>query len=786
MKVAIPMVDVPSGATRGLGSLRAKEQPLPLAAVQVRARVIDRVAEVTLEQKFGNPFSEPIEAVYVSPLAGGSAVSRFEMEIGKRVVRGQIAERGEARQKYADALERGHRAGLLEQERDDVFTMQVGNLTPGDEVIVRLTYTERLPFFEDGRTEIRLPLVVAPRYVGGEELPRDPVGTGVALDTTTVPDASRITPPRLAPGFDPKVALTVEAELFGTLADLSCSQHAVRTSTGPESARVTLSKEREPLDRDFVLRWRLSGEQVQSQLLVHGEFALLSVVPPARAGFLGAARDVVFVVDRSGSMQGAKMASAARACALLLRTLGPRDRFILQAFDNVVESMPGGFQQADEAALERGEKWLRRVEARGGTELDAAMAQALQQLRGRAGAEGRAAVVVLLTDGEVGDESSVLKRLQSEAGDARIFTVGVDTAVNDGFLRRLAALGGGTSTFVEPGARLEEALEAVGREIGTPLVTGLRIEGAAEDLAPARIPDLFAGRASSVSFRFGGKSVMITGRFADGSAFEQEAVAREAPLAALDHLWARARITDLEDEFRATRSDALKQQIVALSIRHTVLTRFTAFVAVDEGEVVNKGGTRRTVVQPVEMPAQWEMMGTGTLAIGAIHQLGGAGPTRGSPTMRARGARAQASAQFPGAKAEAGIAQRLLEKLVRRPPDEDRATPDQRDRVRQALEAFLRAFAEAKAGKAGAADLERARADLLQALSGSLTLATALPRLQAFLRGAAVELVAALGAGGADAALFARHGKLLEAARDEARSVLDGPAPSGSFWEASI
>src|SRR5438477_1572908 len=381
MTVAIPMVDIPSGATRILGSLKAKEQPLPLESVQLRARVIDRVAEVTVEQKFGNPFREAIEAVYVFPLAGGSAVSRFEMQIGKRVVRGRIEERSEARRQYAQALDQGKRAALLEQERDDVFTVQVGNVTPGDAVVIRLTYSERLPFFEDGRTELRLPLVVAPRYVGGEELPREQAGHGVVPDSTTVPDASRITPPRLAKGFDPRVSLLIEAELFGGFADLESSQHAVRSSAGPESAIVKLSREREPLDRDFVLRWKLAGEKVKPSLLVHGEFAMLSLLPPAREGYLGTPRDVVFVVDRSGSMGGPKMASAARACALLLRTLGPRDRFSVQAFDDVVEWMPGGFHEADEGAIEQGEKWLRGIEARGGTELDNAMGQALFEIK---------------------------------------------------------------------------------------------------------------------------------------------------------------------------------------------------------------------------------------------------------------------------------------------------------------------------------------------------------------------------------------------------------------------
>jgi Ca-activated chloride channel homolog len=779
MTLAIPMVDIPSGATRILGSLKAKEQPLPLEGVQLRARIIDRVAEVTVEQKFGNPFTEIIEAVYVFPLAGGSAVSRFEMQIGKRVVRGRIEERAEARRQYAQALEQGKRAALLEQERDDVFTVQVGNVTPGDAITVRLTYSERLPFFEDGRTELRLPLVVAPRYVSGHELPREQAGHGVVPDSTAVPDASRITPPRLAPGFDPKVSLGIDVELFGGFSELACSQHAVSTSSGPESARVSLAREREPLDRDFVLRWRLASAQVTSQLLVHGGFAMLSLLPPARDGFLGSARDVVFVLDRSGSMEGVKMASAARACALLLRTLGPRDRFAVQAFDDVVEWMPGEFIQADEGGIERGEKWLRAIASRGGTELDLAVAEALERLRMRAGSAGRVPVVVLLTDGQVGDESGVLRRLQRELGEARVFTVGIDTAVNGGFLRRLAALGGGTSTLVEPGSRLEEALQAVGREIGTPLVTDLRIEGEAADLAPSRVPDLFAGRASAAFFRFSGGRLKVTGRQVDGGRFEQEVEAREAPLTAIDHLWARARIADLEDQFRASHADEAKKEIVALSIRHTVLTRFTAFVVVDD-EVVNAGGTRRTVVQPVEMPADWEMRS----APRAIREM----VTLRAPPAMPRGPQpTRAMGRMPKVTAQASFPQRLVEKLIRRPPEDEPATAVQREQIRQALESFLRAFAEARSGLAGGDALERARQELLRALSESLPIATAVPLLQAFLRGAAVEIVAALAAGAADPALFARLASVLEQAREEARAALEGTsAAAGSFWESSI
>ena len=379
----------------------------------------------------------------------------------------------------------------------------------------------------------------------------------------------------------------------------------------------------------------------------------------------------------------------------------------------------------------------------------------------------------------------MLKRLQAELGGTRVFAVGVDTAVNDGFLRRLAAIGGGTSTFVEPGARLEEALEAVGREIGAPLVTELRLSGDVADIAPARVPDLFAGRPSTVFFRLSGGPVKVTGKLAGGGRFEQEIAAREAPLAAIDHLWARARIADMEDEFRGSRSDAVKKEIVAISIRHTVLTRFTAFVVTDD-QVVNAGGSRRTVVQPVEMPAEWEMDPMAGIPLTRARGLVLSSPVRAASTYPAGG-----TSRMPTVKAQASGAMgrfpgKLMDALIRRPPRDEAATAEQREKVQQALEAFLRAFAAAKAG-AAAAQLEQARIELLRALGESLAIATAVPLLQAFLRGAAVELVAALTASAADSALFARHARALDEAREQARAALGvANAPAGSFWESSI
>lgn len=859
--VQIPMVEVPE-RKRGVGVLellgpRGRVE-LPLAGVEISATVSSFVAEVTVRQTFKNPHPEALEAEYVFPLAGGCAVSRFELKVAGRVVVGKVEERGEARRQYQQAIAEGKRAALLEQERSDVFTVKVGNLPPGEQAEVLIAYSERLAFFEDGAAELRLPLVVAPRYMAGAELPRAQAGSGVEADTDQVPDASRLSPPRLAEGFDPQVGLKIAVELLQEdgegFDDLSCSQHATRTSAGKGSIQVQLARA-ERLDRDFVLRWRMGGAEVATGLQLFkakGEegYALLTLVPPRREGFLGLPRDVVFVLDRSGSMSGAKMASAARACALLLRTLGPRDRYGVMLFDDRVDWQDGTdggkrLLAADEAGLEKGEAFLRGVTARGGTELDLAMREALAACaRGEEGT--RQPIAVLLTDGQIGDESSVLKRLQTSLGGARVFTLGVDSAVNAGFLKRLAASGGGTATFVEPGAALEDALRAVGREIGAPLVTDLEladVDAGADlaTLAPAVLPDLFEGRASSVFFRAKKPgSVKVTGRFADGKKFSAKVKAQALAQPALAQLWARAQVVELEDRYRLAAAglparpgdseEALKAEIVALACAHTLLTRFTAFVAVDQ-EVVNKGGQGRKVVQPVEMPAQWEMERAAVAAAPVANMLfapppppGGAPQAFGafdakamstgagmpmappSPVMPSPAA-PPSMARAPMRKSEVGrMAARLMQAVggmlggggrsadgeakeeAARP-----ATTAEAKALREALVELARALdalqAALSAGQVpAAAPLEQARAKLLQSLSTS-AVGQRVPGLQRFLRSGCAELVAAIKAKAgtkALAALLARHRKAFDAARPELEAALGGAAGGKEPWESSI
>jgi len=528
---------------------------------------------------------------------------------------------------------------------------------------------------------------------------------------------------------------------------------------------------------------------------------MLSILPPKRGGFLGLARDVIFVLDRSGSMGGVKMTSAARACSLLLGTLGPRDRFAIAAFDDRAEWMVDGkFTSADEAGLAAGEKFLRTIDARGGTELDPAMKETLDLIGRRQDAEGRVPVVVLLTDGQVGNESAVFARLQKEGGDTRVFTVGIDTAVNAAFLQRVASLGGGTCTCVVPGEALEAALRGIGREIGAQLVVDVAIDGA-EELAPARVPDLFAGRAATVFFRIKkGKSVTVSGTQADGKAFKETVRPRQVELPAIDHLWARARVTDLEDRFRLEtgEQDKIRKEIIGLAIDHTLLTRFTSFVVVDESEIVNKCGARHQVTQPVHLPAQWDMeMDAETGDASALAGKGGpAGiasisaaapcmappppppPPKCSAPSPSRSKSRKLFGGLFGSKEEAGPARREDEKVS---ASERKAFEKAFEALKEALTAARSELSAGRIPPVGPVD--KARKALIQRL-GESTLGTSLGAMQRLLRTGLLELVAALAAAGTAEipALASRLDRCLSDLKDAARAGSLEP----KFWEKMV
>ncbi|MCI0461769.1 MAG: VWA domain-containing protein [Gemmataceae bacterium] len=640
---AVPPDDEP-----GFGALTTERGRLPLKAMDVYARLEGLLAEVTLTQTFVNVLSEPLEAVYIFPLPDRAAVTSFRMEVGGRVVEGELKERGAARRDYVQAIQSGHRAAITEEERSGVFTMRVGNLMPGESAKVRLVLTGPLTY-DSGEVTFRFPLVVAPRYIPGHALPGPSVGDGTACDTDSVPDASRISPPVLLPGYPNPVRLTLEVDIEPAglgATGFRCSLHSAMAEKGEDGVRRINLRPGERLNRDFILRFQVGDQRVRSTLTLvpdkpgarEGTFALTLLPPsplPLSPGLgergrgeggtprFQKPRDVVFVLDRSGSMQGWKMVAARRALGRMIDTLTERDSFTVYAFDDHVETPPefggGGLAPASDRNRYRAIEFLARVDARGGTELAQPLDLAVKQLAsgGRKPPDepARERILVLITDGQVGNEDQILKLLAKRLEGLRVFTLGIDQAVNEAFLKRLATLGGGFCEVVESEDRLDEVMKRLHSRISAPVLTGLKLEEAGfrideQATVPARVPDLFAGAALLVTGRYQGVpegSILLSGQDAAGRPWREAVSSRISDNPALAKAWARGFVRELEDRFVTGQGDRsrLEKQIVDVSLRHGVLCRFTAFVAVDRSEVVNAGGKQHKIVQAVEMPAGW-------------------------------------------------------------------------------------------------------------------------------------------------------------------------------------
>ncbi len=594
----------------GFGCLRTERGNLPLESIDVRTKLTGLASHTELTQGFRNTYTEPLEATYVFPLPPRAAVTAMRMEADGRVVDALLKERGQARQDYDQAIQEGKRASIAEEERPGVFTMRVGNILPGERVAIHLTLAGALPY-EDGTATFRFPLVVAPKYIPGTPIDGEQVGTGTELDTDAVPDASRISPPVLLPGFPNPVHLSLEVDVDPAGLPLTAIRSSLHATT-EDGSRITLHPG-ERADRDFILRMTVGDENAVSTALAvlpdddgHGGTFALTVLPP-KDERPGRGRDVVLVLDRSGSMGGWKMVAARRAAARIIDTLTGHDRFAVLAFDYQVVSPPGLPQTLAEASDRnrfRAVEFLATLDARGGTEMLSPLRRAADLL---GDAATRERVVVLVTDGQVGNEDQILAELAPKLTDVRVHTVGIDRAVNEGFLQRLAGTTG-RAELVESEDRLDEAMDGIHRRIGTPLVTDLTVtqDGLVVEqdaLAPSRVPDLFPGAPVVVLGRYTGAAdgaVVVSGL----PDWRTRVTARPSANPALAALWARAMIRDLEDRY-VTGESALESRIVETSLKYGVLSRFTAFVAVDQ-RVVTEGGTTRAVTQPVDLPSGWD------------------------------------------------------------------------------------------------------------------------------------------------------------------------------------
>jgi len=592
---------------------------LPLEHTQVEIAISGNLQRATVRQVYGNPYDEPIEAVYTFPLPQSGAVDRMNMWIGDRFIEGKIHERDLARQIYEQAIESGQTASLLEQERPNIFTQSIGNILPGDSIVIEISYVAPVEY-DDGEYEIVFPMVVGPRFV--------PPGGFVRriFDmyevSTSVEDADRITPPIVPEGtrtgYDIELSVTINAGV--EIQDFESLNHEVDVDLNWRAGNVTISLKDDDVipNRDFVLRYTTASDRIQTGVISHngemGGHFMLILQPDADIDIDEITpKEMFFVVDCSGSMSGQPMDVAKETVRQFVRGMNPDDTFQIMRFSETASSMSRSPLSNTENNIEQGVRFINNMSGTGGT----MMIEGVRAAIGYPEDPDRMRFVIFLTDGFIGNEAEILGELQSTLGDnTRLFSVGVGSSPNRYLIEGLAEEGRGHAYYVGYNEDPIESVSAIYEKINDPYLVGISIDWGdldVHDVYPSLIPDLYAGEPLVIVGQYdgsGSETVHLSGNVAGrrwnenvqvvlpGSQEDNDVIAT---------LWARKKIHDLSRQMYNTygyieQNQDIIDEITDTALDYQIMSEYTSFVAVCEEIRTDPDGNPVTIQVPVNMP----------------------------------------------------------------------------------------------------------------------------------------------------------------------------------------
>ncbi len=616
----------PADKTQDAGTLQASSSDgeevgrFPLQHTEVKAQISGFITRVTVTQFYENPFDKTIEAIYTFPLPDGAAVDRMDMLIGDRSIAGQIKKRAEAKAIYDAAKQQGHTASLLTQERANIFTQALANIHPGDKIRIQISYVETL-VYEDGRYTFRFPMVVGPRYIPGAPLVKNQSGSGWAQDTDLVPDASRITPPVLKKGqrSGHDISVSVQLDAGVPVHKLSTPSHTISNKKHSTSRRTVVLDPTDSIpNKDFILHYHVAGKRPELAVLAQndpengGHFMLL-VQPKADFRLKEITpKEMVFVVDNSGSMSGQPMAACKRLIRKALKEMNPDDTFQILRFSERASGMSPAPIANTPANVERGLQYINRMRGMGGTNMIEGIKAALDIPEN----SDRMRVVWFLTDGYIGNDDQILAAIRQKIGNARLFALGVGSSPNTYLLNNMAWNGRGAVDYIRPNQKAQGFVDRFYNRISSPYLTDIKIDWKGlevEEVLPKRIPDLYTGQPLVVYGRYkkGGKArVVVHGKIRGrartfnvpvtlpSGATKQESIGA---------IWARNKIKRLNTSLlsrynRNLDRKSIVEEITDVALNYRLMSQYTAFVAVEKTLRRKPDGTIETVVQPVVMP----------------------------------------------------------------------------------------------------------------------------------------------------------------------------------------
>ena len=583
----------------------------------VAMKVTGMINRVTVNQSFSNTTDNWQEGIYVFPLPENAAVDHMRLIIGKRIIEGQIKEKQAAKKIYTQAKKQGKQAALTEQERPNIFTTSVANIAPHETIVVEIEY-QQIVNYDNGTFSLRFPMVVGPRYIPGNPLIRDQniegfSGNGWAVNTDQVPDASRITPPVLSPDSKRKNKVSIKIDLDAGLAleKIDSPYHTIEVNKQHDQYQIQLKQETTLANRDFELVWKPEPAVAPKAALFtekkDGEtYAMIMMVPPETQQAQSLPREIIYVIDTSGSMGGQSIIQARTALELALTQLKPGDKFNVIQFNSFTSKLFNHSQAFNQQTLDQASRYVRSLEANGGTE----MASALNAALNNQSSNGYLRQVIFLTDGSIGNEQALFEIIQNKLGNSRLFTIGIGSAPNSHFMQRAANFGRGTHTYIGKLEEVQTRMQALFEKIENPVLKDIAIDWMETDMEiwPQKITDLYKGEPLLITAKTKHQlgEIKLTGKIAgeiwSSSLKLDGGQSREG----ISSLWARKKIAALMQQKHDAEFESIKQTIIKTALKHHLVSKYTSLVAVDVTPVRPKEEQLDSHAIPTHLPAGWD------------------------------------------------------------------------------------------------------------------------------------------------------------------------------------
>lgn len=566
--------------------------PAPLLHTDIEASVSGPIVRYRMRHTFINASDAWTEAIYTYPLPTDSAVDALEMTVGKRKIIGKITEKMEAKRQFVTAKQAGKRASLVQQHRLNLFSTSLANIAPGEHITVEIGFSETLRLVDDG-FRLRMPLVVGPRYISGQPIAGYQM-SGWHTPTDLVPGADQITPSfrREGEGVGNPVTLSIDIDAGFDIKTIESPSHNINIDRNGDAKVIVSLVEAVPADKDFTLIWRARAGDASSagffsERIEDMRYGLLTLMPPVQQKLDATTppREVVFIVDTSGSMEGTSIKQAKLAIRMALERLRPSDTFRVIRFSSNVSAFQMQAVSATPTNINSGKQFVSSLLAEGGTEIVAAMRHVLSQRRDK----NRLTQIVLMTDGAIGNEDALFALIHDQIQSSRLFAVGIGSAPNGYLMTRAAAAGRGTYTFIENVDEISQQMAKLFEKLERPAMTNISLNwqgnSAPVSYWPNPVPDLYSGEPISVlaAFPVGTTGVTLSGQI-DGKLWSTPVALRgasERPGVAA--LWARQKIKGLEATlFHGDDPKLVKAKTLGTALKFGLVSRYTSLLAIDE------------------------------------------------------------------------------------------------------------------------------------------------------------------------------------------------------------